>query len=718
MGRSWIEDLNPAQRRAATHPGGPVLVIAGAGTGKTRTLACRVAWLIEQGVSPDRILLLTFTRRAAAEMLERAGRFTDQNSAGKVWGGTFHAVASRVLRQHGRALGLSPEFTVMDQADAADMMNLIRGDLGLAQGKRRFPQKNTLIALYSRMVNSRTKLSDVARHHFPWCQEDLDGVRQIYEQYTRRKREQNILDYDDLLLFWNALCASPGTGDLLAARFDHILVDEYQDTNLIQSEILQAMRRPLEGERRNVMVVGDDAQSIYSFRAATVRNILDFPQQFPGAEIVTLEQNYRSTQGILDASNRVMSDAKERYTKNLFSDRGPGRKPGLVTCLDEAEQCREVCTGILARLEEGLRLKRQAVLFRAGHHSSQLEIELTRRNIPFVKYGGLKFVEAAHVKDLLAILRILENPYDELSWYRILQLFEGVGPAAARRIIAALLDPAGGNSETRESGNLETRKLGNSEIGELGSDSFPSSPISQFPSYPLHRLIQAPPHVPPAAEKEFAAFRAAMEDCSTGELGAAAQIERIRKFYEPVFRRVYENPEARLRDLDQLEQIAGRYGSRGQFITDLTLDPPASTQDFAGPPLLEEDYLILSTIHSAKGCEWDSVSIIHASDGMIPSDMATGSEEEIEEERRLLYVAMTRARDTLTIYFPLRYYDRPRGRSDRHGYGQLTRFIPHGALLLFELRGGNASPPQEEHPEETAAGTPAAVDRMLNELWS
>jgi DNA helicase II / ATP-dependent DNA helicase PcrA len=699
MAAHWLDELNPAQRRAATHPGGPVLVIAGAGTGKTKTLASRVAWLIERGVSPDRILLLTFTRRAAAEMLGRAARLTGQGTAGQVWGGTFHATSNRLLRQYGRALGLAPDFTVIDQADAADLMNLIRGDLRLGEAKRRFPQKQTLAAIYSRSVNGRTKLGEVIQRYFPWCADELDGIRQIFEAYTKRKRDGNVLDYDDLLLYWHALCTAPGVGETVGGRFDHLLVDEYQDTNLIQAEILLGMRR----EQRDLMVVGDDAQSIYSFRAATVRNILDFPQQFPGTEVVTLEENYRSVQPILDASNAVMAGAKERYTKNLYTGRGGGEKPLIVTCLDEAEQCGEVCDRVLAKREEGVELREQVVLFRAGYLSDQLEVELNRRNIPFVKYGGLKFVEAAHVKDMLAMLRILENPADELSWYRILQLFQGIGPASARRIIEGLLPP------------IESR--GDAPETLAG---------------PLHRLIYQPPAVPPAAKEEFASLREAVAAClgvllpeaglgtssARAEPSPAAQVERIRRFYEPVFQRVYDNPTVRLRDLDQLEQVAAGYSSRTQFITDLTLDPPTSTQDLAGPPLLDEDYLILSTIHSAKGGEWDVVHLIHVSDGIIPSDMATGSEEEIEEERRLLYVAMTRARNSLNLYFPLRYYDRGRGRTDRHSYAQLTRFIPKSGRGLFD----RASARRPEQPngagEPSPAGAAPAIDRMLSDLWS
>lgn len=690
MDRSWLTELNPQQREAATYPDGPVLVIAGAGSGKTKTLACRVAWLLQQGVPADRILLLTFTRRAAAEMLDRASRITGPGATGRIWGGTFHSTANRLLRQYGRSLGLAPEFTVIDQADAADLMDLIRTELGLSESRRRFPQKGTLAALYSRSVNSRTKVSEIARKHFPWTVDSLEGITQVFREYTERKRRALLLDYDDLLLFWRALAHAPGVGDEVADRFDHILVDEYQDTNNIQAEILQGMRR----NRKQMMVVGDDAQSIYSFRAATVRNILDFPEQFPGAAVIKLEQNYRSTQPILDASNAVMAHATERFEKNLFTLRGGVGKPVLTTCLDEGEQCAAVCDRVLAKREEGTAFRDQAVLFRAGHHSDQLEVELSRRNIPFVKFGGLKFVEAAHVKDMLALVRLLDNPRDELSWHRVLQLLEGIGPASARRIVAQIsggVPPTDGHEEHTTTEVVD----------------------------PLQRFLHQPPTAPAAAQDDLASLRAALADCQQGDPPVAAQIERIRRFYEPIFRRLYENPAVRLRDLDSLEQIASGCPSRAQFLSDLALDPPASTQDLAGPPLLDEDYLILSTIHSAKGSEWDAVHVIHVSDGNIPSDLATGSEAEVEEERRLLYVAMTRARDALHLYFPLRYYDRPRGRGDRHSYAQLTRFIPPEDWHYYEREGSHqtaASDPTRTGDPKTDAA--AAVDALLGDLWN
>jgi DNA helicase-2/ATP-dependent DNA helicase PcrA len=672
----WRASLNPSQLEAVTAGDGPTLVIAGAGTGKTWTLACRVAHLLERGVPPERILLLTFSRRAAKEMLARAGRLVDRTRTGKVWGGTFHATANRLLRIYGRALGLSPDFTVLDQADMADLMDLIRGeqrsDLEKSRTERRFPKKDTLVAIYSRMVNASEPLSSVLEHAFPWCRDDGDGIRSIFAEYTRRKRDQNVLDYDDLLLYWRAL-GETAAGSDVAGLFEHVLVDEYQDTNPLQAQILQSLR----DENRNLMVVGDDAQAIYAFRAASVRNILDFPLQFPGARRVTLEQNYRSTRPILDVSNAVIAQARERFPKNLWPVRPGGARPVLLTCADEHEQSVQVCDQILEHREQGVPLRAQAVLFRTGHHSDLLELELTRRNIPFVKYGGLKFLESAHIKDLLAVLRLLENPRDEVSWFRILQLLEGVGPAGARALM---------------------RLLG---VRDSARD-------------PLRALLDSPPPVPVAARPAFDGLRAALADCSNAPepLSPSAEIGRIRQFYEPILQDKYSSAQARLQDIDQLEQAAGNYSGRGRFLSELALDPPSSTSDLAGPPLLDEDYLILSTVHSAKGGEWDVVHIIHAADGMIPSDMSTSNEEEIEEERRLFYVALTRARDNLYVYFPLRFYRRLRGLDDAHHYAQLTRFLPETIHSLFERRTAGVLP-----SAPAVRGSRGSVDTLLRSLW-
>jgi DNA helicase-2/ATP-dependent DNA helicase PcrA len=658
------DELNEAQREAVAHGDGPLLIVAGAGTGKTTTLACRVAALIERGTRPERILLLTFSRRASREMLARAERASDLRDTGRVWGGTFHAVGNRLLRLHGRALGLAPDFTVLDQADGADVMNLVREELGLATRERRFPRKETLAAVYSRTVNAGERLGDVLKRHYPWCLDEADGIREVFRAYTERKRAQHVLDYDDLLLFWKALACGEQTRDQLARMFDHVLVDEYQDTNALQADILEGLRPP--GTPRNLTVVGDDAQSIYGFRAATVRNILEFPQRFPGATIVKLEENYRSTPPLLATSNAAIALSPQRHAKTLWSRRAGEGRPTLRTCLDEAEQSDAVCRTVLRHREAGVSLQQQAVLFRAAHHSDLLEVELTRRNIPFVKYGGLKFMEAAHVKDALALLRVLENPFDEVSWFRILQLPEGIGPATARR----LMD------------QLEVHR--------------PTADEREPARSPLVKLLDEPVTAPPAAREGIRSLRAVLGDCLVEE-------------------RLYDAASARLRDIDQLEALAGGYENRGRFVAELTLDPPSSTGDLAGPPLLDEDWLILSTIHSAKGLEFDVVHVIHAADGMIPSDMSTGDDEEIEEERRVLYVALTRARDALHVYVPQRYYRRPRGLEDPHSYSQISRFLlPETVRTTFD----EIAPEVAALTDAEAVAGSASVDGYLADLWA
>ncbi|MHC5112335.1 MAG: ATP-dependent helicase [Planctomycetota bacterium] len=716
MADEWLDRLNPAQRQAVVWGEGPLLIVAGAGTGKTRTLASRVAYLIKQGTAPDRILLLTFTRRAAAQMIGQVREIIQTAETSAVWHGTFHSVSNRLLRTYGKAVGLSADFTVMDQGDSADTLNIIRADLGFTRTKKRFPRKVTLNKIYSHTVNAQIALSDVLKKHFPWCMDDQEAIASIFRSYVERKRENNVLDYDDLLLFWRALVTASPVTDTLADRFDHLLVDEYQDTNALQSDIVKGMRK----NSTNVAVVGDDAQAIYSFRAATVRNILDFPQLFPGTQVVTLEKNYRSTQPILQASNAVIDQAKERFTKNLYSERQSNQKPILHTCQDDDEQTQAICRRVLDHYEQGIALKEQAVLFRTSHHSAKLEIELTRRNIPFHKYGGLKFVEAAHVKDTMAYLRILENPTDQLSWYRVLLLMKGIGPTNAKRIMEYLL--FGRTSDAAANKNATANQPDDNVSDSEPNDGDTSNGGDRVTA--LRRLIDAPPKVPPAARDSFEALRQVLARCcgfdvdrpdqEPGEpLELASQLELIGKLYEPICEEVYDNTLVRMRDLEQLADIAAGYRSRSRFITDLTLDPPVSTSDFAGAPYLDDDYMILSTIHSAKGCEWTSVHVLHCSDGHIPSDMATADQAGIDEERRLFYVALTRAKDYLYVYFPLRYYLSGNPHSDRHSYAQLTRYIDDSVKPLFEKRFSTRDETMDiESPEGTKA-----VGKWLDELF-
>jgi DNA helicase-2/ATP-dependent DNA helicase PcrA len=644
-----VVDLNPAQRAAVEHGDAPLLIIAGAGSGKTATLAHRVAGLIARGADPRRVLLLTFTRRAAAEMIRRAqlvlggkrAQLPPGTTTGSLaWTGTFHSIANRLLRLHAQAIGLDPSFTVLDREDSADLLDLLRHQLGLAKTEKRFPRKATCLAIYSRVVNAQEPLADCLKRSFTWYAEWEEELRQLFAAYVEAKRARHVLDYDDLLLYWWMMMSEPSLAAKVGERFDHVLVDEYQDTNRLQAEILLRLKPDGQG----VTVVGDDAQSIYAFRAADVRNILDFPSQYsPPAAVVTLEQNYRSSQPILDASNATIGLCKHRFTKDLFSTRKEGGRPLLVTVNDEAEQVRYVAERVLAEREAGLPLKRQAVLFRAAHHSDALEVELARRNVPFVKYGGLRFLEAAHIKDVLAVLRWAENPRDAIAAFRTLQLLTGVGPAGAGHAWEW----------------LEGR------------------------GFDLHALREHSPGG--AAASEWPAFAALMASLHRESAAWPAQIGAVRRWYEPRLEALHGEAHVRAGDLEQLEQIAGGFPSRERFLSELTLDPPSGTGAEAGPPLLDEDYLILSTIHSAKGQEWDAVFVLNLVDGCIPSDLATGTDEEIEEERRLLYVAMTRAKSSLHLVRPLRFFVRQQSRyGDRHVIAPLSRFLPDGILDRFE----------------------------------
>jgi DNA helicase-2/ATP-dependent DNA helicase PcrA len=656
-----LEGLNEAQRAAVTFdvpgdgraaPGRPLLIIAGAGSGKTNTLAHRVAHLILCGADPRRILLLTFTRRAAEEMTRRVERIcmsSHADLAGAIaWSGTFHAIANRLLRLYAEPIGLDPSFTVLDRADAADLMDLVRDELRLSERDRRFPRKATCLAIYSYAINGRIELERVLTTTFPWCSGWTGELKALFRGYAQAKQAQRVLDYDDLLLYCARMLASPLIAEDVGDRFDFVLVDEYQDTNAVQAEILLR----LKPDGRGLTVVGDDAQAIYGFRAATVRNILDFPQHFARpAAVLRLEQNYRSTQPILDAANAVIDLAAEGFTKSLFSRRRSPQKPCLAAVPGEDAQVDYVVRHVLDNREAGLLLREQAVLFRTSHHSGRLELELARRNIPFVKFGGLKFVETAHVKDVLAFLRFAENPRDRVAAFRVLQLLPGIGPGTARKALALL-----------DAGNFDHAALG--------------------------RLSP-----PPAAAELWPALVELVRTVA-GCLMWAGQLDLVRAFYDPLLEELYDHARARRADLDELVRIAASYPSRERFLTELTLDPPAAAGDEAGAPLRDEDYLILSTIHSAKGREWRALFVLNVVDGCIPSDMATGSDAEIEEERRVLYVAMTRAKDQLHLLHPRRFYTSAQpAQGDRYVHAPRSRFIPDALLPLFDCRvPGGAAP--------------------------
>jgi DNA helicase II / ATP-dependent DNA helicase PcrA len=652
-----LEGLNPAQRRASTYGIGlvdgrvpPLLIAAGAGTGKTKTLAHRVARLILAGIDPRRLLLLTFTRRAALEMTRRAQHILVSSRPGRPvraaaeavllpWSGTFHSIGSRLLRRHSGALSLDPAFTVLDRADSADLMDLVRSDLGLARTRSRFPKKGTCLSIYSYTVNAGCSLEQTLDDAYPWCDGWEAELKHLFAAYVAAKQRDHVLDYDDLLLYWCEAVQIPDVAARMRADFDHILVDEYQDTNRLQATILMA----LAPDGAGLTVVGDDAQSIYGFRAATVRNILDFTGQFsPPAAVVALEQNYRSTQPILDAANAVIARATEGFAKTLTSLKPSAELPYLVSVEDETAQAIYVADQVLEHREAGIELRHQAVLFRTSHHSARLEIELASRNIPFVKYGGLKFIEAAHIKDLLAILRWAENPRDALAGFRVLQLLPAIGPATAKKAMAHLSDHG-----------------------------FDFAELAGF----------APPDAAALSWTGLCRMLGRLRDTETAWNG---QVGLVRAWYQPHLERLYDYVPSRTGDLDQLEQIAVGHPSRERFLSEVTLDPPDATGAEAGRPELDEDYLILSTIHSAKGQEWEAVYVLNLVDGCIPSDMATAKPAQIDEERRLLYVAMTRAKQHLHLVQPMRFYRTHQHRSGSgHTIAPRSRFLPDDILTLF-----------------------------------
>jgi DNA helicase II / ATP-dependent DNA helicase PcrA len=645
--KRWLDGLNVDQRAVATYPGGPLLILAGAGTGKTTTLCARVAWLLAEGVAADRILLLTFTRRAAREMVERARSLAEHVAphAGQVVGGTFHSLAHRMVRLHASSLGLDPGFGVLDAGDAADLLDFVRQEQGHANSARRFPRAQTMLDIYSRTVNSQTSLQEVLAASFPWCAEHRDALAEIFRAYGARKRVLGVIDLDDLLLYWRALAVDEVVGPRMAGAFDHVLVDEYQDVNGLQVDIVRGLRQ----EHPGLTVVGDDFQAIYGFRAASARHILDFPQQFPGTHTAKLERNYRSTAPILAVANAVSAQDRLGFPKRLWTEREAGQPPELVFPRDEGRQAGEVCDRVLAAREEGMELRTQAVLFRTGHDSDLLELELTRRGIPFVKYGGLRYLDAAHVKDFIALLRLTDNPADEVSWFRLLQLLDGVGPIRARRVLDALRPADGGPPE-------------------------------------LSRWPQAVVHVPESSIAHAGAVIEALVVAGSGSSASTgSQVERLCSALAPLIRLRYPDGAVRVGDLDQLVAAAAGAEDIRHFVSELVLDPPASSSDLAGPPHLDEDYLVLSTAHSAKGLEWDAVHVISAYDGNFPADMSTASEEGIAEERRLFYVALTRARRRLHVYVPSRYYHRPHGGDDAHGYGRASRFLTDAVQSLFTV---------------------------------
>jgi ATP-dependent DNA helicase UvrD/PcrA len=638
----YAGELNPAQLEAATTLEGPVLVIAGAGSGKTRTLVYRVARLVESGVNPANVLLLTFTRKAAEEMLRRASMLVGA-SCERVAGGTFHSFANTVLRRTARHVGLTAGFTILDRADSEDVINLLRSRAGLDRKDKRFPRKNAILEILSMAVNRSTTVEDLVAESYGHLADHLEDIAKLGAQYAAYKRDKNLADYDDLLVLLRDLVRDHReVAEQLSRQYRYVMVDEYQDTNRLQAEIV----RGLAATHDNVMAVGDDSQSIYSFRGATFRNIMDFPALFAGTRIVKLEENYRSTQPILAVANAIIDRAADKYTKVLRTQKADGPRPALVQCLDEQAQSRFICQRILELREEGVPLDEMAVLFRSSFHSFDLELELQRHDIPFVKRGGFKFIETAHVKDVLAHLRVLANPNDAVAWHRILLLLDGLGPKTADDV-----------------------------FGHVAGAPTLEAATERLAAYPRKG----------AYTKDLARLAAVLRDIAPDEMAPGEKVARVVGFYTPMLRQIHrEDFPKREKDLEHFVTIATRYRSIQSLLADMALEPPTDSVGDVLAAEVDEGLLTLSTIHSAKGLEWHTVFVIWMVDGRFPSYHNINDGEDVEEERRLLYVAVTRAKEHLYLTYPIDIYDRSTGLV----LGQPSRFVdglPPELLLTVQV---------------------------------
>lgn len=622
---NYLNALNAAQYEAVSAINGAYLVIAGAGSGKTRTLVYRVARLTEMGYDPTSILLLTFTRKAAKEMMDRAAMLLD-NRCSKINGGTFHSFANITLRKYAKAVGLDNGFTILDQGDSEDVINLIRGQLNLAQHKKRFPNKQTILKVLSLSVNTGRTIQEILEEEFPHFAEYLDKFEDFKKIYSSYKKQNNLLDYDDLLIYLRdfLLQFSPAAKSFLST-IKFVMVDEYQDTNKLQAEIIKGLTQL----NNNIMVVGDDSQSIYSFRGANFKNIMEFPKLFKDVKIITLEENYRSTQEVLNFSNHIIEAAIEKYPKHLFTRKIGGELPGIISAANENMQSRFIVERILELREEGVPLNDIAVLFRSSYHSFDLEIELNKANIPYIKFGGMKFIEAAHIKDMLSFLRIASNPSDYVSWYRILLLHEGIGPKKAQAIMDELA-----------SNKLSIKILPEKGVGSKYSD------------------------------KIFNLFNM-LHDIHLKNQMPAEKAEMVFKYYEPIFMDKYDDYNKRRKDIDIFLNIAENYRSLESFLSDMALEPPRDSVTDVEATDKENEFVTLSTIHSAKGLEWHTVFIIHAIDGFFPSSQSFEKIESLEEERRLMYVASTRAKQNLYVCYPMHIFDRHQGIT----FSKPSRFI-------------------------------------------
>jgi DNA helicase-2/ATP-dependent DNA helicase PcrA len=606
--------LNSQQLAAVTAGEGPSLVIAGAGSGKTRTLVYRVAYLIDSSIDPSNILLLTFTRKSAQEMLARVGDLIGARSQ-RVCGGTFHSVANLLLRRYGRSIGVEPGFTILDRGDAEDLIALMRAQLGLNEKDKRFPRKGTIMEMLSKCENTLRSLDEIILNEFGHFADHIEDLGRLQKAYQAAKRQKQLLDYDDLLVMLRQLLLlDESARTTISCQYRYILVDEYQDTNRLQAEVI----RQLASTHNNVMVVGDDSQSIYGFRGATFKNIMEFPTLFPGTTMYKLEENYRSTQPILNLANCIIDEAAEKYTKRLFTRKIDGPLPTLVEAAGENTQSRFIAQKILELREEGVPLSEVAVLFRSSFHSFDLEIELSRKGLPFIKRGGVKFIETAHVKDLLAHVRVIANPLDTVSWHRVLMLVEGVGPKKAQDLLAALVKSDKPFQTLRE--------------------------VTGRSSQGLKNLANTLESLSGAEDPRPANF-----------------VSHAYEYYLPILKEQYDDYPKRIRDLDHLQTIAEGYPGVDEFLADLALEPPDGSAVGVDAPDRDDERMVLSTIHSAKGLEWQCVFVIWVVDGRFPSVYSFVADDELEEERRLFYVAVTRAKRHLFLTYPINVFDKGSG---------------------------------------------------------
>lgn len=631
----FLEDLNSSQRQVADFDEGPLLVIAGAGSGKTKTLVYRVARLVASGVPPERILLLTFTRKSAQEMLHRAAQVLDARCH-QVSGGTFHAFATLILREFYQACGFSSQFSIIDRSDTEDLIQLIRKPYAKASSDKRYPKKNTILDLIGKCINGSKSMIDAIEQHYPQYVDLEDDLKKIAHEFQLKKRKMQVMDYDDLLVFLkNLLEKNTHIRELIQQRYDYVMVDEYQDTNLIQAAILFH----LVGKKRNLMVVGDDAQSIYSFRGAHFKNIMSFQDQYPGAVRVTLEQNYRSQQSILDLTNAVIAQAQERFAKNLFTENGKGEKPIYIETKSEHDQSHYVCQKILELREQNIPLNQIAVLVRSGWHSNELEVALQSHQLPFVKFGGFKFIESAHIKDIVAFFRLAFNPSDLVSWHRVLLLLDGIGPKSVQQFLDSL------------------------ESNQYRLDPCLLDPLKKKASF-----------------HDLSALISLFISINTTEKKPVDIFQEISRYYRPIFKDKYDNFHKREADLESFESICKQFKDLESFLTELSLDPPTVSQvdsEFKN----DDEALTISTIHSAKGLEWHSVFLISALDGYLPSFQSMGDTQSLEEERRLMYVALTRAKKNLFILKPQASAASFRSSYQGMEFSRLSRFLEENQII-------------------------------------